>query len=392
MKPLLIIGIDPGTTVGYAVLDIEGNILALESKKELGLNELISKIISFGKPVAVGCDVTPAPNFVEKFSVKFGCRLIEPDRDLLVKEKEVLVKGFKEKYKNSHQRDSLASALYAFEILAPIVSKAVRRLKKYRKPELLYDVINLVLSKDISIQAAVDIIEKPDKEETRIVKKAVEQKTLMREDFLKLYEKVSSLQNELDLLRKHNAKLARESEETVKKDKFLLKKLDKFIPKEKVSELLVNKDKLIANLNIQIEGKLKLIDEYEKEIDKLVSFIVEIKKNFVLKRLENLGSKEYDLKKNILKIKNKDILFVDDLDISSKKVIDELKDKIDIIVYKKAGKKTLNSLPFVAINADSLNPIEETFFALVNRKAFKKAKSQSDILGKIVEEYKKGRS
>lgn len=37
MSELLIVGIDPGTTVGYAILDIEGNLLILNSSKHLNL-------------------------------------------------------------------------------------------------------------------------------------------------------------------------------------------------------------------------------------------------------------------------------------------------------------------------------------------------------------------
>ena len=338
MKQLLIIGIDPGTTVGYAILDIEGNIIEINSEKELSLNKLISKIINFGKPVAIGCDVVPVPKFVEKMSIKFGTRLIEPDRDLLVKEKEALVMEFKDKYKNSHQRDSLASALYAYEILAPIISKTIRKLKKLKKSEILNKVINIVLTKDVSIHAGIDIVEKPDKEEVRIVKKAVEQKTLLKTDFLKLYKKVSSFQKEISLLKKQNQRLKKESEEISKKDKFLLSKIDKFIPKEKLKNVLSNKEKLINTLNKELVKKANLIDTYQKEVNKLVSFIIQTKRNYILKRLNNLGSKEYDLKKKILKISHKDILYVDDLDISSKKVIDELKNKVYVTVYKKASK------------------------------------------------------
>ena len=49
MKPLLIVGIDPGVTVGYALLDINGNVIKLYSSKELDLDKLISKIIEIMK-------------------------------------------------------------------------------------------------------------------------------------------------------------------------------------------------------------------------------------------------------------------------------------------------------------------------------------------------------
>ena len=44
-KPLLIVGIDPGITAGYAVLDINGKIIKVRSSKQLDLNSLISENI-----------------------------------------------------------------------------------------------------------------------------------------------------------------------------------------------------------------------------------------------------------------------------------------------------------------------------------------------------------
>ena len=67
---LIIIGIDPGTTLGYAILDLEKKLLKLASSKQLNLSLLISKTINQGKPVIACSDVTPAPKFVEKFVLK----------------------------------------------------------------------------------------------------------------------------------------------------------------------------------------------------------------------------------------------------------------------------------------------------------------------------------
>jgi len=55
-RPLLILGIDPGTTLGYAALDINGNIIEISSSKLLNLNSLISKINNLGTSIIVGCD------------------------------------------------------------------------------------------------------------------------------------------------------------------------------------------------------------------------------------------------------------------------------------------------------------------------------------------------
>ena len=48
-KKLLIAGIDPGTTTAYALLDLKGNIVRVESSKEFNLNTLIKKITDIKK-------------------------------------------------------------------------------------------------------------------------------------------------------------------------------------------------------------------------------------------------------------------------------------------------------------------------------------------------------
>ncbi|MBI5389158.1 DUF460 domain-containing protein [Candidatus Woesearchaeota archaeon] len=44
-KTLLIVGIDPGTTTAYAVLDLEGNVLKTHAQKDIDLGDVIKAII-----------------------------------------------------------------------------------------------------------------------------------------------------------------------------------------------------------------------------------------------------------------------------------------------------------------------------------------------------------
>jgi len=53
---LLVIGLDPGTTVGYAVMDIEGNLVCIGSSKNTGMSMIIDKIIPLGSVLLVGTD------------------------------------------------------------------------------------------------------------------------------------------------------------------------------------------------------------------------------------------------------------------------------------------------------------------------------------------------
>ena len=89
-KNLLIIGVDPGTTLAYAILDINGNLIKLRSSKNLSLSKLIFDTIKYGKIVIVGCDVAKVPGFVQDYAIKVGAKLIYPKEDLSVVEKRRL--------------------------------------------------------------------------------------------------------------------------------------------------------------------------------------------------------------------------------------------------------------------------------------------------------------
>src|SRR3989338_10502978 len=105
----LIIGIDPGTTIGYAVINTDGELISIESSKDLSLSLLISKIINLGKIIAVGTDKKNIPSFIREFSAKIGARVIAPKEDIRVAEKQKLTENFNTK--DYHQMDALASAL-----------------------------------------------------------------------------------------------------------------------------------------------------------------------------------------------------------------------------------------------------------------------------------------
>src|SRR3989344_4784645 len=112
-KRLLIVGVDPGTTVGYAAIDFEGNLVKVHSEKDFDMGTLISDVIKLGKPLIVASDKQYNPDFVEKFAIKLGARLIGPDYDLKVSEKRDAVREYETG--NQHEMDSLASAVFALK-------------------------------------------------------------------------------------------------------------------------------------------------------------------------------------------------------------------------------------------------------------------------------------
>src|SRR3989338_8964140 len=105
MGELLIIGIDPGTTLGYAILNADKKILEINSSKELSISSLIKKCNELGKPLVVGTDKKKNPHFVSKFAAQFNAKIVSPKEDLSVNEKNKLTQDYK---LNNHERDALA--------------------------------------------------------------------------------------------------------------------------------------------------------------------------------------------------------------------------------------------------------------------------------------------
>jgi predicted RNase H-like nuclease (RuvC/YqgF family) len=108
----LIVGIDPGTTVGLAFLDVDGNVLKIKSSRGLSIDEIITEIASVGKAAILASDKAVVPPIVNKLSGILGARLFTPDSDLLVERKRELAQ--KADTKNDHERDALAAAVYAY--------------------------------------------------------------------------------------------------------------------------------------------------------------------------------------------------------------------------------------------------------------------------------------
>lgn len=120
-KPI-IVGIDPGTTTGLAVIDLEGKPLLVTSRKGLDRAWLIETIKKHGKPVIVATDVTPVPDAVKKVASVYNARLYTPRDPVSVSDKRELVQRIIPKIGagslDSHERDALAAALLAYRELA----------------------------------------------------------------------------------------------------------------------------------------------------------------------------------------------------------------------------------------------------------------------------------
>ena len=382
-------GIDPGTTLGYAALDLNGKVVAIGSSKQIGLDKLIRITTKIGKVVVVGCDKARVPSFVEEFSRKFRVRLVWPKEDLLVSEKKDFVRGFD--YKDDHQRDALASALFALKQVRKLLNKVDVFVRRNQKEKYSDRIKELVLTTErLSIKAAFEMLTKPEKEHVKKIRKVVESKVLSKKDYFELYDKLKKVYKENDLVLKQNKRLKKEVFDLNKRVNKLIVKKEKEEKDKKTKQQLSFKEKNIGFLSNQIKFQEKELRWLRKDIEVLNSFLADSSKSVLIKRLNNFGLKGFEKRDKKLRIVQGDVLLVDDVSIISERVIGLLKQKVDVVVYKKnLTKKLEKKLPFVFINAGKLKLKETKYFAIVGEKEFNIVKNKVGLLKKIVFDYRK---
>lgn len=108
----LIVGIDPGTTTAFAALDLDGNLLHLESSRQMNMSDVIAALYNVGKPLVIASDVQEMPYTVEKIRRAFSAVAYTPRQDTSVETKMELTAPFP--YQNDHERDALSAALDAY--------------------------------------------------------------------------------------------------------------------------------------------------------------------------------------------------------------------------------------------------------------------------------------
>lgn len=132
-KRPIIVGIDPGTTIGIAILDMDGNFVSVDSDKNLTRGDISKIILEYGSPVIVASDISPLPRMVEKIATSFGAKTLMPEELLTRKEKHRISKNFSRKFSqvwnNTHERDALVAAIYAWKKIRQTMEKVDKRLE-----------------------------------------------------------------------------------------------------------------------------------------------------------------------------------------------------------------------------------------------------------------------
>ena len=114
MDDLLIVGIDPGTTIGIACHTLYSQKITLFSARNITTAACIERILSCGYPVILGTDKAKVPGKVHEIASRLAIRVASPAADLRMAEKKALVSETDVQPANTHERDALAAARYAY--------------------------------------------------------------------------------------------------------------------------------------------------------------------------------------------------------------------------------------------------------------------------------------
>lgn len=381
---LLIIGVDPGTTLGYAILNDKGEFISSGSGKNVTMSELINNIIYFGKPLIIGCDKNPAPSFNEKLSAKLGAKLFHPKKDLLVKEKKELITKYDAKL-NAHEQDALASAVLAFEKHKVFLEKINRFLKKQRREDLEEDVkLIMIRNEELPLQAALKIA--LNKYEVKKSKGGTGARSgRIKSEKRRIGERqLKELESRILVLEERNKKLRKILEDKNKLIGKLRRRL-RLIPRE---ELIDYKETRIKHYAKQLKEATRRLRHYEKEIRRRDEFIASLSRGVLVKKLDDLSQDEF-INKKFLNISKDDILLVSNPASVSKSVISTLQGKVKIIITKRIPRRKASG--FIFIKPDNVIIKESTFFAIADKNAIEEALKKKDVLKSIIEEYKKKR-
>jgi uncharacterized protein len=392
MKFPIIIGIDPGLRVGYAILDINGDIIDKGSAKEFSLGDMIKKIMQYGLPVIIGTDKDKSPFFINQISAKTGAKIATPRFDLKVEEKRKIVEGYS--CNDIHESDALASALFAYNQYFDLISRIKRFIAETNNEEIFEELAITVIKEGISIKDAADLIKRNEETIKEIENK--QQKELPKDRMHEMLNlKINGLKQENLYLKNYNSilnsRLKNMQEQLVNLKKTKLKNDN--LNLKKVDSLFLLKERRLRDLDIKLKEKHEGILALKKELNEANDFLAKINSNYVLKKLDNLGLTEYNATKYRLNISSGNMLLVDDANIYNEKTLMELAKEIDIIVYRKPlAKKTFEDLKFELVSASDIRIIGEFGnFAIAEKHSMDHRLEKKNILKKIIEDYKESR-
>ncbi len=270
-RKFTIVGLDPGTTVGIAILSLDGDLLYLKSFRGIAPDEVVKIIAEYGKPAVIASDVTPMPGSVEKIRRSFNAVPASPGIEVSAEEKIALGKTFG--YSNDHERDALTAALLTYRSYKNIFTRIEKKAPENSDLELIK--LHVIRGESIEsaiekVRAALQAREKPpgaraapEKPEEKAVDESFQR---MRETVQRQGEQIQNLQEYVEELKQAMAAKDRKISKLESRLKGFKKEAYSEIRKSKEVQI---RDSTIESLKKELSNKNKTVKELRRRSNKL---------------------------------------------------------------------------------------------------------------------------
>ena len=264
-----IVGIDPGTTIGVAMLDLDGRPIDVFSSKNYSVSDVVARIISLGKPLIVASDVTPTPSMVKRISSIFSSLVPELDESLSLEEKITLTKGAGYEYKNAHERDALAACVNALKRY----KKKFSQVQKKTPAGVDVEEVKAQVVKGVSISVAIGRLISVDGENKEVIKeeRREEKKSDDKsETILKLHRIIKQKEEKIEMLEELMTTLKAMDAEKALKISRLNHKLDSMRSEGRREMAVIEEIRRRDNKIVRLREELKEKNELNADLRTIV--------------------------------------------------------------------------------------------------------------------------
>ncbi|WP_231833712.1 DUF460 domain-containing protein [Pyrococcus horikoshii] len=375
----IIVGLDPGITVGIAAIDLDGNIISVYSEKNMALSEIVRFISELGHPIIVATDVNPAPGLVEKIARSFKAQLFVPRESLKVEEKNELLKNLGISVSDDHQRDALAAAYKAYLRYKPKLEHIEARLKELGLWKKRNEIKALILS-GYSLGEAIMKVKTQEKPREEVVTEREESV-----DIKPYLKRIEELERTVEELERENSELKAIIEEQRKIIEKLERKLEEFDERVRFKVL---KEREIRARDERIAILERKLREEKRKVDILARKLAQTKKMrrlelsgkvMPLKALETLTWRDIEKLEEEIGIKKGDVLYVVNPAGAGKRIAEYLINKkiralisqnqVPAIIAQEFWRERIPIL----IEGEDINVIRLDEFVVVKRKELERA-------------------
>jgi predicted RNase H-like nuclease (RuvC/YqgF family) len=321
----MIVGLDPGLTVGIAILDLKGNLISLSSFKEIRRSEIISHIITYGKTVLVATDVYPPPKTVRKLASILNSKISSPYRSMSVEAKIEIVDSFLqgidnntplEVPQNAHERDALAAAVKTYRDNTNKFRQIMKRALNAELNDNEIDKVKTLVINGVSISNAIKHVSENVFKENSILTGS---NSILNDIDLSAPDKKSSkIENDTGIISIKNS--IDEQTNTISRLKHKIKSQKRYINNLKQKNLFLEENNNFNKTKIsKLQSKIdKLHYNYskkilqEKEIKSKITTIQRLQKEYNDEKIRRIELEEqlrsndltsYNLSENVLPVK-----------------------------------------------------------------------------------------